>query len=116
MNMDALISLTNYEPESGILKPIGFAIDMALMVIYISLSIRTTLRLFSAKSDNSVLVSFHWLIYHLTEPFMSVVRKAFPKVDSFMVTLLPLLTVMTLYGADILLNQAFKLLDRHLVG
>ncbi len=115
MNLDALISLTNYDPEAGILKPVKFVIDMAMLVLYISLSIRMTLRLFRPR-PGSAFVSIHWLVYHLTEPLMSVVRKAFPKADSFMVTLLPTLAALTLYGADILVNLAFRLLDKQLVA
>ena len=90
-------------PEAGVLKPLKLEIGMAMLVLYISLPIRTTLRLFRLGTG-SVFLPLHWVVYHLTEPLMSVVREAFPKMDSFMATLLPLLAALTLYGADILVN------------
>ena len=113
--LDAIVSLTNYDPEHGLLKPIDFVIDMVMVVLYISLCVRTNLRLFGVDSDR-VWKPLHWPIYYMTEPFMRVVGKVFPKADTYMVTLLPLLTVLTLYGADILMNLAFKFLDRQLMG
>ena len=113
--LDAIVSLTNYDPEHWILKPIDFVIDMFMVALYLSLSVRTTLRLFNVSSSK-IWKPLHWPIYYLTEPFMFVVGKVFPKADTYMVTLLPFLTVMTLYGADILINLAFKYLDQRLMG
>ncbi len=113
--LDAIASLTSYDPEHWILKPIDFVIDMVMVVLYISLSVRTFLRLFGVDS-NRVWKPLHWPIYYMTGPFMLMVGKVFPKADTFMVTLLPFLTFLTLYGADILMNMAFKFLDRQLIG
>ncbi len=113
--LDAIVSLTNYDPEHAILKPIDFVMDMFMVVLYISLCVRTNLRLFGVDS-NKIWKPLHWPIYYLTEPFMRVVGKVFPKADKYMVTLLPFLTVMTVYGADILMNMAFKYLDGRLIG
>ncbi len=112
---DALINLTNYDPESNILKPIKLVIDTVTLILYILLTIRTGLLFISAK-PGSFFSYFQWLLYHLTEPVVSLVRMAFPKAESRMATLMPLLSVLTLYGADILMNRAFRILDGWLVG
>lgn len=114
MNLDALISLTNYDPEAGILQPVKFVIDIVMVVMYLLLSMRTGLLLIKAK-PNSFFAYFQWLIYHLTEPLVSLVRRAFPKVESRMATLLPLLCVLTLFGADIVVNWVFRMLDARLL-
>ena len=115
MNLDALIQATNYDPEATILKPIKFVLDMAMLALYLLLGARSTLRLFRVRGD-SVSDPVRWIVYYPTEPFMAVVRAAFPKVDNFLLTLLPLLTTLTVYGADLLLNLAFRLVDQRLVG
>lgn len=114
MNLDALISLTNYDPEAGILQPVKFVIDIVMVIMYLLLSMRTGLLLIKAK-PNSFFAYFQWLIYHLTEPLVSLVRRAFPKVESRMATLLPLLCVLTLFGADIVVNWVFRMLDARLL-
>ena len=112
---DGLISLTNYDPEAGILQPIKFVIDIAMVFMYLLLSIRTGLLFVSAK-PGSVFSYVQWVIYHLTEPLVALVRSAFPKAESRMVTLMPLLSVLTLFGVDIVVNWAFRMLDARLVG
>ncbi len=112
---EALINLTNYDPEAGILQPVKFVIDIVMIVMYFLLSMRTGLLLIRAK-PGSFFAYVQWLIYHLTEPLVSLVRRAFPKAESRMATLLPLLCVLTLFGADIVVNWAFRMLDARLVG
>ena len=115
MNLDAIVSLTNYDPEAGILQPVKFVIDIVMVIMYILLSIRTGLLLVRIKPD-SIFAPIQWLIYHLTEPLVSLVRRAFPKAESRMLTLLPLLSILTLLGVDIVVNWAFRMLDARLVG
>ena len=65
-------------PEAGVLKPLKLEIGMAMLVLYISLSVRRLCGSFALALAASSSLSTG-LVYHLTEPLMSVARKAFPK-------------------------------------